>query len=323
MTTPNKTSSSINSESPTGILKNTSHDKFSESTKPSKNLEDTRNQDIWSDQLLLPPPPPPEEFGLNVTETATRQSNYQQDSNGYDINNHTVYKTFSLSQTVKKASFEDNLRRAVAERRRLIEMASAEDDHDSESIPNKSCHNTTYTENNTGTLREKAEILSSNEKSFKTAAEKLHFQTLSGILPTNSTIPPPENFKDFDNSMNKVPCNMELNNDKVQIATKPKLPLIQPSYPKNLNKTQGSRIIEQSKLNSINSLTNYTTNISCNGAHKTDLLRGISTFKQITVTETKTSSGKSIGYPRSTTPSSLQSSSYFISEVPKIMWSTK
>ncbi|CAH8656224.1 Protein shank [Schistosoma haematobium] len=319
MTTPNKTSSSINSELPTGILKKTPHDKFSESIKPSKNLEDARNQDIWSDQLLLPPPPPPEEFELNVTEPATQHSNCQQNSNGYDINNHTAYKSFSLSQTVKKTSFEDNLRRAVAERRRLIEMASGEDDHDSESILNKSCHNTTYTENNTRTLKQQAEIVSSNEKSFKTAAEKLHFQTLSSILPTNNTIPPPENFKDFDNSMNKVHCNTELNNDKVPIATKPKLPLIQPSYTKNVNTIQGSRTIEQSKLNSVNSLTN----ISCNGAHKTDLLREISTFKQNTVTETKTSSGKSIGHPRSTTPSSLQSSSYFISEVPKIMWSTK
>lgn len=322
--TPNKTSSNINSESPTGILKKTSHDKFSESTKPSKNLEDTRNQDIWSDQLLLPPPPPPEEFELNVTEPVTRQSNCQQNTNGYDINNHTSYKTFSSSQTAKKTSFEDNLRRAVAERRRLIEMASGEDDHDSESIPNKSYHSTTYTENNTRPLKQQEEIVLSNEKSFKTAPENPHVQALSGILPTNSTIPPPENFKDFDNSINKVPCNTEINiNDKVQIATKPKFPIIQSSFTKTLNKTQGSRNIEQGKCNSVNALTNYTTNISCNGTHKADVLREISTFKQNNVTESKMNSGKSIGYPRSTTPSSLHSSPYFISEVPKIMWSTK
>ncbi|CAH8566391.1 unnamed protein product, partial [Schistosoma turkestanicum] len=242
MITPNKTSPYTKPETPSGILKKTLHDKLSENTKHSKNQENGWKQNVWSDQLLLPPPPPPEEFELDVvTIPKVYHSNPKQNSTNYNNNNEAVYKTSPSPRINTQSSFEDNLRRAVAERRRLIEMASEEDDYDLESVRNKSTHSVTSTENSTKPLNQRVEIVSSNGTSFNSAADNSRSRTLPGSLPTNNTIPPPENFKDFDNTTNKVHCNTMINNhENVQIKIKPKLPLLQSSFTKDTNKTQGS-----------------------------------------------------------------------------------
>ncbi|KAH8864165.1 SH3 and multiple ankyrin repeat domains protein 3 [Schistosoma japonicum] len=323
---PNNISFNIKPEVPTGILKKAlpNTDTVLESAKVSSNPLVACNQDSWSDQLILPPPPPPEDFELCGAESTARQSKSELNSDSYEINKQRVLKTNLSPQVDEKLSFEDNLRRAVAQRRRLIEMASDEVDHDFNLKYNKGYRSTLYTEKNTKSLERQNEIISSDENSLKTAAEKLHRQALSHGLPTSSTIPPPEKFKDFDNPKEKADCNTESKNSSMlQVETKPTLSSLQSSFIKNVGRNECLTNGEEIKYSSVKFLTNNSVNSSYNSENRNSALREITVLKKSDNAESRRNVGMSFGYTGPTTASPLQPSRLIVSDVSKTMWSTK
>ncbi|KAK4475917.1 hypothetical protein MN116_001160 [Schistosoma mekongi] len=323
---PNKISFNIKPEVPTGILKKAlpKTDTVLGSAKVSGNPLVACYQDGWADQLILPPPPPPEDFELCGTEFTAKQSKSEQNSDSYEINKQGVLETNLSPQIDQKLSFEDNLRKAVAQRRRLIEMASDEVDHDPDSKYNKAYQSTLYTEENTKSLERQNEILQSDENSFKTAAEKLHLQALSRGLPTSNTIPPPEKFKDFDNAKKKADCNTESkNSNMLQVANKPTISSLQSSFIRNVDRNQCLTNGAEIRYNSAKSLTNNTDNGSYSSEHRNSALREIMVHKNSDTTELRRNIGKSFGYTGPTLAPPLQPSRIIISNASKTMWSTK
>ncbi|CAH8872415.1 unnamed protein product [Trichobilharzia szidati] len=308
----------IKPEIPTGILKKSSSalNELTEISKPSKCSPDNRSQDDWSDQLSLPPPPPPDEFELNTPE---KEIQPQCVKNNYN-NGQETCKIQSSPKASKLSSFEDNLRKAVAQRRRMIEMASEDEEQDFEPMHYKSCQSTLYTESTIKTTKQQDDSLPQNENSFKLAAEKFHQKALSRNLPSNGTIPPPEKFKDSNKIFSKFDGNTE-----AKIGNKPVLPQWQSSLMRNANKTQYSVNSEEKISNgvkasdsylSIKSFQNNGTSNNNDNTCSDAMLKEVTTFKQNSSSHPTKVMGNNTAPPPPPPP-------LLFVDTPKVMWSTR
>ncbi|CAH8638535.1 unnamed protein product [Heterobilharzia americana] len=334
-TTATKNTSASKPEVPAGILKKSSPamNELAEDSTTSKKPTEFQNQDGWSEQLTLPPPPPPDEFELSTSETEVQEPSVKYNCTNFQ----EKCKTQSTSRNSKISSFEENLRKAVAQRRRMIEMASEDDEQDFESLHGKSFQSMLYTESSVKSSKQQSDILPPNQNSFKMAAEKFHLKAIARNIPSNGTIPPPEKFKDCDNAFSKVDNNTGVNTSiSLETTKKPVIPQWQSCLIKN--NAQCLTNNEKSKLSSNNSKTpelyasikpfqNNGISGSNDNICSNKLPKDVTTFKQNTAAQSIKCFGRPLTQGSSTAtpppPPPPPPPPLLFEDTPKAMWSAR